>query len=59
MQSDILTTAMFDELMKAEDVEEACRSHCPALTAYWERAHDSLWAAQQEQANRYQERPEL
>ena len=58
MQSDIMLTTLFDELLHAEKVEQACRSHCPALTAHWERAHDHLWAAQQEEANRYNERPE-
>lgn len=58
MQSDVMLTALFDELMQVEKVEEIHRSFCPALTAHWERAHDHLWAAQQEEANRYNERPE-
>lgn len=59
MQSDIMLTALFDELMQVEKVEKAYRSHCPALTAHWERSHDHLWAAQQEAANQHNVKPEL
>lgn len=59
MLSDIILTALSDELAQVEQVEAACRPRCRALTAHWERAHDHLWVAQQEIANRYNERPEL
>jgi hypothetical protein len=54
-----MLTAVFEELMQADKAEEACRRFCPALNDHWGRAHDHLWAAQQEEENRRNERPEL
>jgi len=58
MQSNVMLTAVFEELMQAEEVEEACQFRYPALSDYLERARAHLWAAQQEKANRHRERPE-
>lgn len=58
VQSDIMLTAAFEELLQAEKIEETHRRFCPALDAHLDRAHARLWASQQEAANCHNLRPE-
>ena len=53
MPSDTVLTAAFEDLLQTEVAEELLHHrYCRALSDQWERNHDYLWAAQQEEANR-------